>query len=282
MKPKEPAEGSGTELKNQTGTPVRKGSASNKAKLLTLPLGKADPRHEVAREAIRFGSRAYSSNIFYYWFTYMKAYPAYADLFGVIRSEKAQKVKSDFDIRPKESFISWWNRRSEFLFYDLYEYEACVREINEQDILENIGSGVNLHIPFNCNPREMLKEISNIFHDRKKDHNDDDLSLKRKYSLHQSRYTIYSIRNKLVIYREVAARLGDLNDKKIRLYDIFYEISQRIMMQRSVRSVSPDEASRRMGENFEQACRLLYNAGEGRFPDFSKPKRHYNPRSPKT
>ena len=155
-----------------------------------------------------------------------------------------------------------------------------MREIHNNDGFGNPDFGLNLYIPFSCNPNEIAKQVERIYNKRKNENIDSFEYLYKKYAIHQHRYTVYSIRNNLLIYKEIVNRFDDLNNKKIRLYDIFYDMSPRIMMRRNVRSVAPDEASRKMGENFDQACRLLYNAGEGRFPDFSKPKRQYNPRTP--
>lgn len=243
-----------------------------------LPMGKADPRGPFGNKALGPDHEPYTGNVYFYWFEFMKAYPAYRDSVGMPSSVQPQQPLRDFDIQAAEGFPSWWDRKGEDLFYDLYEDESHAIEVSPKANKSDLGDGLLVYLPIDGSISDMLNEVEHMFKQKRHRFQRKYPELFRKYALHQGRYTVSTLHNKLEMYKAVMAHAEALQAKEIRLHQIFFEIADRLIISRGFRNVSPDDASRKMGEGYELACRLLYHVGEGRFPDYSLPPRRYNPR----
>lgn len=244
-----------------------------------LPIGKSDPRGPSGNKALGPDHAPYTGNVYFYWFAYMREFPAYANALGYAQDQKSRQIMRDFDIRQVDNFSAWWERKGEDLFYDLYEDESHAIEVGHDTKKRDLGDGLLVYLPIDGNIADMLNEVEHMFTRKRRSLSSRYPELSRKYALHQGRYTVSSLHNKLEIYRAVMANANALRSKEIRLYDIFFQLADKLIISRGLRNVSPDAASRNMGESFDQACRLLYHIGEGRFPDYSLPPRRYNPRT---
>lgn len=256
--------------------------------LTTFPMGKIDPKKPKGKKSLGSGMDPYSGNVYYQWFCYMKAYPAYRQL--IVRqaerhslheekglrklfrwAEQTSKVEVLFDVSPDESFQDWWERKADDLFYDWYEETSHAVEIDCRRGNDHCEDGVCVFLPLDGNITDMLNEVERIFLKRRAESEELCAEMDRKFAIHQDRYTVASLHNMLVTFEAVAAKIDDVVTERVTLYEIFFEIAPQLVLGRSLRHIDNNTASRRTGERFAQACCLLFNVGQGRFPDFSIP-----------
>lgn len=242
-----------------------------------LPMGKADPRGPFGKKALGPDHKPYTGNVYFYWFAYMRELPNYISALNYNDKFKSRRIIREFDIKEEDDFTSWWERKGEDLFYDLYEDESHAFEVGHDTKKRALGDGLLVYLPIDGNIADMLNEVEQMFTQKRRSLQSRYPELYRKYALHQGRYTVSSLHNKLEIYRAVMAHAEALRAREIRLYDIFFKIADRLIISRGLRNVSHEAASRNMSESFDQACRLLYHVGEGRFPDYSLPPQRYDP-----
>ncbi len=244
-----------------------------------LPIGKADPRGPFGARSLGEDFGPYTGNVYFYWFQYMREYPAYAARLGISHLSEARRVIREFEIKEDDEFASWWDRKGEDLFYDLYEDESHAFEVARETKKRDLGDGLLVYLPIDGNIADMLNEVEQMFQRKRRALSGKYPELFRKYALHQGRYTVSSLHNKLEIYRAMIDHTEALKTKEIRLYDIFYKIADKLIISRGFRNVTNEAASRTMIESFDLACRLLHHVGQGRFPDYSLPPTRYDPRS---
>lgn len=243
-----------------------------------LPIGKLEPNGPFGSKSLGPDFGPFTGNVYFHWFEYMKEYPAYLDALNPPSFARNRQAMREFDIKADEDFSSWWGRKSIDLFYDLYEDESRALEVANDGMKRDLGDGLLVHLPIDGNISDMLDEIEQMFKSKRKALRGKYPELFRKYALHQGRYTVLALHNKLQIYRAFMVHSTAIQEQKLRLYDLFFAIADRLIISRGYRNVNNEAASRMMSEGFEQACRLLYNVGEGRFPDYSKPSQRYLPR----
>lgn len=255
-------------------------------------LGKNDPIRKRNSAPIREGAEPYSGNVFYYWFQFLKLHqefvgaPKKGPAVRIVRS-----VYDKFDVGPYDDFYVWWRERGRHLFGGSGEDSPKAEgHLTAEEFAEKTD-GIGIHFPFEGDIEAMLIQAEKMFRAARAAFYERNPSRKPSYELNGKGHKLVSLHNKLVIYRAVMSAPVDKP-----FWQIFDDVSEQLDLSTidkrrkpklgedthtdpiSAASLTPDQITKWMADNFEQACRLVYHVARGEFPQFKKIEGNYNPR----
>ena len=254
-------------------------------------LGRNDPFRDRNAKPFRDGAAAYSGNVFYYWFHFLKLHREFVGVPANSPSASVpSEVQSEFDVEPYDEFLVWWNAKGRFIFGGNSEDSPRAESsLSPEEFLQK-RDGVAVFFPFDGDIETMFTQAEQQFRKARAAFYAQDPTRKPSRELHKRRYEIVSLHNKLIIYRAVMSApkektLVEIFDSIVRELDLSTMRKRRrsadnpVLDQAvSASSLTPDRITKWMAENFDQACRLVYHVAHGEFPKFQKPQAMYNPR----
>lgn len=260
-------------------------------------LGKNDPIRKRNAKPIRDGAEAYSGNVFYYWFQFLKLHQEFV---GVPKNGPSvatvTAIYDEFDVRPYDDFYVWWRTHGRKIFGGSSEDSPKAEGPLTAEEFAEKKDGIGIFFPFDGDIEAMLVQAEKHFRAARAAFYQRDPGQKPAHELCGTKHKTVPLHNKLVIYRAVMTDLREAGTERdpAPFWQIFDGIGDQLDLstmekRRKPKPGYPDEAitpesltpqriTDWMTDNFEQACRLVYHVARGEFPKFKKPEGPYNPR----
>lgn len=254
-------------------------------------LGKNDPIRKRNAKPLRDGADAYSGNVFYYWFQFLKLHQEFV---GVPKNGPSvatvTSIYDEFDVGHYDDFYVWWRTHGRKIFGGSSEDSPKAEVPLTAEEFAEKKDGIGIFFPFDGDIAAMLVQAEKHFRAAKTAFYEREPDQKPSHELHSRRYDCVSLYNKLVVYRAV------MSAKDTPFLKIFDGIADKLdlsMMERRRKpkpgedaktgpnfaaTLEPEEITKWMSDNFDQACRVVYHVARGEFPKFKKPEGPYNPR----